>query len=93
MRRPLYLAAAARHDIERLHDWLFEKNANAALRLIAVLDQHLQRLGDFPERGRLIDGGLRELIVPFGGANYVIRYEVDPDGVFISRIWHSLEDR
>lgn len=93
MRRPVYFTAAALHDIERLHDWLFEKNPKVALRLIAVLDQNFQRLSDFSERGRLVDGGLRELVVPFGGASYVVRYEVDPDGVSISRIWHSLEHR
>lgn len=93
MPRPIYFAAAALHDIERLHDWLFEKNPKVALRLVTVLDENFQGLSDFSERGRLIDGGLRELVVPFGGASYVIRYEVGLYGVAISRIWHSLEHR
>lgn len=93
MRRPLYFAGAARHDIERLHDWLFEKNPNAAFRLITTLNRHLERLSDFSERGRLVGESVRELIVPFGGAKYVIRYEVDADSVFVTRIWHSLEHR
>lgn len=91
--RPIYLAEAARRDIERLHDWLFEKNRHAALRLIEVLQDHLESLADFSDRGRSIGEGIRELVAPFGGSNYVIRYEVDPDSVFIARIWHGLERR
>lgn len=93
MPRPIHFAAGALHDIERLHDWLFEKNPKVALRLIAVLDESFQGLSDFSERGRLVDDGLRELVVPFGGASYVIRYGVNPDSISISRIWHSLEHR
>nr|WP_295109963.1 type II toxin-antitoxin system RelE/ParE family toxin [uncultured Caulobacter sp.] len=93
MRRSLHVSAAARLDIERLHDWLFERNPKAALRLIATLDAQLEGLADFSERGRSVGEGVRELIVPFGGATYVIRYDVDPDSVAIARVWHSLEDR
>lgn len=93
MRRSVYLAATARQDIERLHDWLFDKNPNAALRLIAVFDQAFERLSELPDRGRLVGEQMRELVVPFGGSTYVVRYGVDPDGVFITRIWHSLEHR
>lgn len=36
---------------------------------------------------------MRELIVPFGSAGYVIRYVVHADEVLILRIFHALEDR
>lgn len=58
-----------------------------------MLDAHLEGLVDFSERGRIVGDGVRELIVRFGGANYVIRYDVGPEGVAIARIWHGLENR
>lgn len=61
--------------------------------MIMLLEQHLTSLTDFPDRGRLVALGIRELIVPFGGSRYVVRYEAGPESVFISRIWHGLEDR
>jgi plasmid stabilization system protein ParE len=61
--------------------------------LISVLDVHFAALVDFSERGRPVGDGVRELVAPFGGARYVIRYEVDADSVSISRIWHGLERR
>lgn len=58
-----------------------------------MLDAHLEGLADFSERGRIVGDGVRELVVRFGSANYVIRYDVGPDGVAIARILHGLEDR
>ena len=91
--RPIYLTAAAEFDIDRLYVWLFDKSPDAALRMIVALEEHLVSLTGLSERGRLIDDGIRELIVPFGGSSYVIRYEVSPESIFIARIWHGLEDR
>jgi plasmid stabilization system protein ParE len=63
------------------------------VRLLKVLETSFRTLADLSDRGRSIDLGIREMIVPFGGSNYVIRYEVEEDSVFIARIWHGLEDR
>ncbi|WP_161495020.1 type II toxin-antitoxin system RelE/ParE family toxin [Caulobacter sp. BP25] len=93
LRRAVYLTNAARLDIERLHDFLFEKNSDAARRLIAQLQANFERLAEYSERDRLVGGGVRELIVPFGGSRYVVRYETDARGVFVSRVWHGLEQR
>ncbi|WP_255367445.1 hypothetical protein [Caulobacter sp. UNC279MFTsu5.1] len=41
----------------------------------------------------MIPEGLRELIVPFGSAGYVLQYDVQPRQVIVLRIFHSLEDR
>jgi len=80
--------------VERLHDWLFDKNALAADRLLDVLGEAFESLADISDRGRRADSdGLRELIVPFGGSRYVVRYEVGHDRVRVTRIWHGLEDR
>jgi hypothetical protein len=50
----------------------------------------------FPERGRPSGtAGVRELIVPFGQSNYVLRYAYrrDSDDVAIVRIWHGRDAR
>ncbi len=92
--RPVVLSSEAHADVERLHDWLFENNPLAAARLFDVLTRAFESLGEISERGRPVDTeGLRELIVPFGGSNYVVRYEPAADRVRIARIWHGLEDR
>ena len=94
---PLTLAvnitAAAELDVERLHDWLFEKSPPAAQRLVTVLEASFMKLADLPDRGRAVALGVRELVVPFGGSKYLVRYEVREVGVFIARVWHGLEDR
>jgi plasmid stabilization system protein ParE len=80
--------------VERLYDRLCENNSRAADHLLDVLSRAFQSLGEISDRGRLTDAkGLRELIVPFGGSRYVVRYEPAPDKVRVSRIWHGLEDR
>lgn len=78
----------------RVHDWLFEKHPLAADRLLDVLAQAFESLGEISDRGRPIDAdGLRELIVPFGSSSYVVRYEPAGDRVRVSRVWHGLEKR
>ena len=80
--------------MERLYDWLFDKNSLAADRLLDVFDQAFESLADISDRGRLADNdSVRELIVPFGGSSYVVRYEAGRDQVRVTRVWHWLEDR
>lgn len=90
---PVNITAAAELDVERLHDWLFAKSPHAAQRLVDVLGASFAKLADLPDRGRSVDLGVRELVVPFGSSTYLVRYEVRQVGVFIARVWHGLEDR
>jgi plasmid stabilization system protein ParE len=47
-----------------------------------------------PEMGRKVEGtDRREVLAPFGGGAYVLRYRVDADAVVIVRVWHSREER
>lgn len=47
------------------------------------------------ERGRpsLYRADVRELIVPFGSAGYVIEYRVEASRVLVARVFHSREAR
>jgi toxin ParE1/3/4 len=91
----LIVSRAALADLERLHAFLTDKNKAAADRAAAALIAAMQSLDSFPERGRPSGKDMRELVVPFGGSNYVLRYACarDTDEVIILRVWHGREDR
>ena len=92
----LIVSRAALVDIERLHEFLVEKNPAAAQRAVAVLDHAMRTLDIFPERGRPTGTpGVRELIVPFGRSAYVLRYahSAEADEAVILCIWHGREQR
>lgn len=82
-------------DVERLHDFLFAKNPDAAGRVVDLLFESAGSLKAAPRKGRPVQSGFRELIVPFGKGAYVLRYRIDEAAaaVLIVRIWHSRERR
>lgn len=63
------------------------------MRAALTIADAVASLRKHPERGKPCLDGMRELIVPFGSAGYVIRYAVERDAVIVLRIFHSLEDR
>ena len=80
----------------RLHEFLADKSPVAAQRAAAVLMSAVRSLDTFPERGRPSRSpNIRELIVPFGQSNYVLRYAylAQSDEVIVLRIWHGREER
>jgi plasmid stabilization system protein ParE len=82
-------------DLERLYDFLVERDPEAAERAIRTIEDGADRLGELPELGRPMDDdtGRRELFVPFGAGAYVFRYRLHQDTVVILRVWHSREER
>jgi len=82
-------------DVERLHDFLSTKNADAADRVVDLLFESARSLKDASHKGRPLRSGFRELIVPFGKGAYVLRYRIDEaaGAILIVRIWHSRERR
>ena len=92
--KAVVLAAQAYRDLQRLEDWLVERGAGAALRFGDETADAIRSLAEFAERGRLLHGKvLRELVVRFGSAAYLIRYRVYEDRVVVVRIIHSRERR
>lgn len=47
----------------------------------------------FPEQGREISGGRRELMIPFSNSGYVAQYRVDAEHITVARIFHMRERR
>jgi plasmid stabilization system protein ParE len=86
---------SAYRDLERLHDFLESKNPDAADRASETLFEAAVSLEKTPKKGRPITGNLRDCIVPFGNAAYIMRYRLDERRqlVLITRIWHSRERR
>lgn len=77
------LLPEAAADIQRLFDFLLERDPSAARRAMQTLDGGLQRLLDNPYSGIAVEEAkpYRDLFLPFGKSAYVLRYRLDPDPV------------
>lgn len=82
-------------DIQRCRRFLAAKSPAAALRAAKVLDLSINALTVTPHIGRPLPDNdeIRELVVPFGDAGYVVLYRHLPmqDAVFIVSIRHQKE--
>lgn len=87
----LQFTHSAQRDLGRLRDFIAEKNPQAAERISARLRQSIQRLVDQPEIGINVAElpGVQDLI----SGEYIVRYIVLGDAIYILRIWHGKEDR
>jgi plasmid stabilization system protein ParE len=84
----------AKADIRRLFDFLTDENPAAAGKAIRLIRAGANRLRDHPRLGRPMRDGLRrELILPFAGGAYLLRYRLEADTVAIIRAWHGREQR
>ena len=85
----------ALQDIDRLYDFLYEKNAEAAARAAQVILRGSSLLEESPRIGRPMADGTerRELFIPFGSSFYVLRYFLASGAIVIVRVWHGREDR
>ncbi len=83
-------------DLARLYDFLAEKNPQAARRAIRCIRDAANLLGQHPEIGApMLDAsGRRQVLAPFGGGAYVLRYRLTPQGQpVVIRVWHTREAR
>jgi plasmid stabilization system protein ParE len=94
LKRSIRLSAAAGRDLERLADFLGAKSERAATRAVDLIASAVMSLEQFAERGYPSKrSGWRELSVRFGRSAYIVRYRIDGDSVFVTRIFHGLERR
>lgn len=84
----------ALEDVQRLRLFLADKNPTAAARTGQILQGGAKLLASFPEAGYPMNDGTdrRELFLPFGASNYVLRYIIDTQ-VVVVRVWHGRENR
>jgi plasmid stabilization system protein ParE len=86
----------ALNDFQRLFNFLYEKNSEAAERAAATILSGANLLETTPHLGRpmsdIVDQ--RELFMSFGASSYVLRYKIQDDHtVSVLRVWHSKENR
>lgn len=79
---------AALTDLERIRSYIGHFNPSAARRMAARLIEAANSLDSFPERGRSIGRGRRELTVVWP---YVIRYRIADEHVVILRVRHGAQ--
>ena len=80
--------------VEKVYLFLAEKNDDAARAAVAAIREKALLLEKFPNAGRPADDfepEYRELVIPFGGAGYVLVYEVIGDMVYILALKHQSE--
>ena len=96
MKYTVHYAAAARVDIKRLYAYLLERDELTAKRALAVIENGMKILADFPFSCRKAspeNSFLRELVIPFGSAGYVLLFEIgDAESVTILAVRHQRED-
>lgn len=86
--------ADASRGLERAYLFLAEKSDEAAISAIKAIREHTLLLEQFPNAGRPADDfdpEYRELLVPFGGAGYVLVYEIIGDVVYVLAVKHQRE--
>ncbi|WP_168044862.1 type II toxin-antitoxin system RelE/ParE family toxin [Brevundimonas alba] len=84
--RRLIWSTDAIDDLRAIRSYIAETNPLAASRVAARLVDTANALGAFPDRGRPVRSGLRELT---SAPPYIIRYVVLPDEVRIAFIRHA----
>ncbi|MCH8258361.1 MAG: type II toxin-antitoxin system RelE/ParE family toxin [Proteobacteria bacterium] len=92
-REIVWLPAAVLYLV-RLRDFIREKNLAAVIRAASRIKEAVQILVENPGVGRPVDEALpfRDLIIPFGSGNYVLRYREEGAHIVIVRIRHNRED-
>lgn len=93
----LRISAHAQADLGHLFLFLVEHDFDAALRARAAIERAYAQLQEFPFAYRKAGAGedpfLRELLVPFGNAGYVILFEIGRDAmVTVAAVRHQRED-
>lgn len=89
-KRVISVAESAMADLEAIRAWYLERGApDVGERLLHEIVGAIERLGDFPESGRIVPefkaSALREVIHP----PFRIVYRLGKDRVRIVRVWRS----
>lgn len=87
----------AEEDIDRLYEFLIDKNPLAAQKAMLAIEEGVELLLDSPYMGvKMKDRPeYRQLFVPFGKSVYVLRYRIqeEMDVLFVVRVWDGRENR
>lgn len=90
----LIWSPAALRDVQRLHRFLAEKNAQAAQRAVQRIREGMKIIAAEPGVGRPVpdmDPEYRERIIPFGESGYVVLYHLEDETAVILAVRHQRE--
>ncbi len=81
-------------DLRRLREFIDVKNPMAAQKAAASISKGIKQLKSFPYLGIEVPQApnpemIRDLII----GNYIVRYLVNSEEVYVLRVWHHKEDR
>ena len=95
MPRELVWLRSAVRDVARLREFIQDKNPPAAQRAASRIKEAVQILRENPEAGKPVEDlvAFRDLVIPFGNGNYVLRYREEVNRVVIVRVRHNKEER
>ena len=90
----LFYSKEAISDLQRLRNFIREKNPDAAKRIAKSIRKGISKLKSFPYLGVKVNRApdsqdIRDLII----GNYIARYLVHNNRIVILRIWHHRENR
>lgn len=88
-------STAALADLNRNYQFLKAKKSDAANRALQAIIQAAKSLGQFPQKGMVIESkfGLRKLPIEFGKYGFVIHYTILDDEVLILKLYHGRQER
>ena len=89
----VFYSAQTLRDIEQLAEFLLLNDPQAAAETGALLIEAITTLSRHPLLGRIVEHGLRELVISRGRTGYVAlyRFDAESDQVFILTIRHQRE--
>ena len=77
-------------EINEVFSYISERNAPAAKRVVARIEQTIQNLGDFPEMAQEADEpGVRRM--PVTRYPFIVFYAIDADEVVILHVRHGAQ--
>lgn len=85
----------AEKDLRRIRTFMAKEDPRAAKRAILRIRESITLLMKYPHAGYTLDlaPDLRELVIPFGRNNFVLRYRLTAHILEILHFFHSREIR
>ncbi len=79
-------------DLQRLREFIANKNRNAARHIAHSLLESIKKLKTFPRMGIEVKSAKSELIRDLIIGDYIARYLISKESIYILRVWHQKED-
>ena len=91
----IVFSPVAFQDLQRLYKFFKETNPPSITKAAERLKKGFGTLRQYPLAGYPLESlpPFRELLVPFGRGNFIIRYQLGEETVNVVHLWHSREER